>query len=294
LIFKDYLILGASGFLGSHLARALNGKALLHLNRASDFVEGCDFVQFNLKDDHFYPLDELFKNYRFKTVINCIANTDIEDCEKNEEMAFALNSLLPKKLAKLSKSYDFKLIQISTDAVFDGKTSFRREQDTPLPETVYGRSKLKGEQEVLKYAQDPLIARVNFVGHSKRKLTLFDSIYRNLRDRIGVTGYTNVFFTPLLVNQTASAIIELDKLSLSGVYHVAGRERLSKFEFAKSVCEIWELDANYLSAAPYNSNIPRAMDLSLDTFKMSNLGIEFPKIVDSLLAYRQEIKGELE
>ena len=294
MIFKDYLILGAGGFLGSHLASALNGNALLHLNRANDSLKGSDFVQFNLKDDGFYPLDQLFRDYRFKTVINCIANADIEDCEKNEDMAFALNSLLPKKLAKLSESHDFKLIQISTDAVFDGKTPFRSEQDNPLPTTVYGRSKLKGEQEVLEHSHNSLIARVNFVGHSNRKVTLFDFIYMNLRDKKGVTGYTDIYFTPLLVNQTVSAILELDRLSLSGVYHVAGRERISKFEFAKLVCEIWDLDSNYLSAAPYTSNISRAMDLSLDTTKISNLGIEFPNIVDSLHTYRQAIKGELE
>ncbi len=294
MIFKDYLILGAGGFLGSHLARVLSGNALLHLNRPNDSLRVSDFVQFNLKDNNFYPLDELFRNYRFKTVINCIANADIEDCEKNQEKAFALNSHLPKKLAKLSELYDFKLIQISTDAVFDGKTSFRSEQDKPLPTTVYGISKLKGEQAVVEHSHNSLIARVNFVGHSNRKVTLFDFIYRNLRDKKGITGYTDIYFTPLLVNQTVSAILELERLSLCGVYHVAGRERISKFEFAKLVCEIWDLDSNYLSAAPYTSNITRAMDLSLDTTKISNLGIVFPNIVDSLHAYRQAIKGELE
>ena len=294
MIFKDYLVLGASGFLGSQLAKTLNGNALLHVNRANDSLKGSDFVQFKLDDDEFYPLDELFKKYRFKTVINCIANADIEDCEKNQEKAFALNSQLPKKLARFSEAYDFKLIHISTDAVFDGKIPFRSELDIPIPSTVYGRSKLKGEQEVLEHSHNSLVARVNFVGHSNRKMTLFDYFYRNLTGKQGVTGYTNIYFTPLLVNQTASAILALDKLSLSGVYHVAGRERLSKFDFAKLVCEIWDLDASYLSGAPYTSSISRPLDLSLDTSKITDLGIVFPNIVDSLQAYRQAMRGELE
>lgn len=227
-------------------------------------------------------------------MINCIADADIENCEKNAERAYFLNSLLPKKLAEFSESHNFKLIQISTDAVFDGKTSFRGESDTPIPPNVYGRSKLKGEQEVLQHSNNCLIARVNFVGHSERKTTLLDFIFRNLRDKQKIIGYTNIYFTPLVINQTVSAILELERLSACGVYHVAGKERLSKYEFARLVCEVWDLDSSFLSAAPYTSTIPRAMDLSLDTSKIENLGIAFPNIVDSLHEYRRITIGDLE
>jgi dTDP-4-dehydrorhamnose reductase len=294
LIYKDYLVLGASGFLGSQFARTLNGNSLLHINRVNGSLSDRDFVQFNLDDDDFYPLHELFQKYSFKTVINCIADADIENCEKNAERAYFLNSLLPKRLAKFSESQKFKLIQISTDAVFDGKTSFRGESDTPIPSNVYGRSKLKGEQEVLQHSNNSLIARVNFVGHSERKTTLLDFIFRNLRNKQKIVGYTNIYFTPLVINQTVSAILELERLSACGVYHVAGKERLSKYDFARLVCEVWNLDSSYLSAAPYTSTIPRAMDLSLDTSKIEDLGIAFPNIVDSLHEYRQAIIGDLE
>lgn len=294
MIYKDYLVLGASGFLGSQFARILNGNSLLHINRVNDSLSDRDFVQFNLEHDDFYPLHELFEKYSFKTVINCIADADIENCEKNVERAYFLNSLLPKKLAKFSVSHNFKLIQISTDAVFDGKTSFWSELDTPTPANVYGRSKLKGEQEVLEHSNNSLIARVNFVGHSEKKATLLDFIYRNLRDKQNIIGYTNIYFTPLVINQTVSAILELEKLSACGVYHVAGKERLSKYKFAKLVCEVWDLDSNYLSAAPYTSKIPRALDLSLDTSKIEDHGIAFPNIVDSLHEYRRTIIGDLE
>lgn len=294
MIYKDYLVLGASGFLGSQFARTLNGNSLLHINRVNGSLSDRDFVQFNLDDDDFYPLHELFQKYSFKTVINCIADADIENCEKNAERAYSLNSLLPKRLAKFSESHNFKLIQISTDAVFDGKTSFRGESDTPIPSNVYGQSKLKGEEEVLQHSNNSLIARVNFVGHSEKKETLLDFIFRNLRDKQKIIGYTNIYFTPLVINQTVSAILELERLSACGVYHVAGKERLSKYEFARLVCEVWDLDSSYLSAAPYTSTIPRAMDLSLDTSKMEDLGIAFPNIVDSLHEYRQTIIGDLE
>lgn len=293
MIYKDYLVLGASGFLGSQFARTLNGNSLLHINRVNDSLSDRDFVQFNLEDDDFYPLHELFQKYSFKTVINCIADADIENCEKNAERAYSLNSLLPKRLAKFSESHNFKLIQISTDAVFDGTTSFRGESDTPIPSNVYGRSKLKGEQEVLQHSNNSLVARVNFVGHSERKTTLLDFIFRSLRDKQNIIGYSNIFFTPLVINQTVSAILELERLSACGIYHVAGKERLSKYEFARLVCEVWDLDSNYLSAAPYTSKIPRALDLSLDTSKMEVHGIAFPNIVDSLHEYRQSIVGDL-
>ncbi len=271
----------------------LGDKAILHSNSALPIQKFESSFNLNFHSATLESLDEVFSNYKFKTVINCVANADIDDCEKNPLQANFINGEVPKKLAQLSDRYKFKLIQISTDAVFNGKDSFRKENDSCEPSTVYGLSKLKGEQNVLDTTSNSIVARVNFVGHSERKLTLFDFIYKNLKEKREISGYTNIFFTPLIVDQTVSAILKLDELDVSGIYHVAGENRLSKYDFAKLVCEVWNLDSVNLLPAEYVSNVPRPLDLSLDSTRTRELGISFPSILDSLKAYRQKNRGKL-
>jgi dTDP-4-dehydrorhamnose reductase len=293
LIQKEYCILGSSGFLGSHFAAKLGDNAILHSNSAFPTQKFESSLNLNFHPTTLDSLDEVFSNYKFKTVINCVANADVDDCEKNPLQANFINGEVPKTLAQLSIRHKFKLIQISTDAVFNGEKSFRKEYESCEPSTVYGLSKLKGEQNVLETATNSIVARVNFVGHSERKPTLFDFIYKNLKAKREISGYTNIFFTPLIVDQTVSAILKLDQLNVNGIYHIAGENRLSKYDFAKLVCRIWDLDPVNLLPVEYVSNVPRPLDLSLDSTKIRELGISFPSILDSLKAYRLTKRSEL-
>ena len=83
---------------------------------------------------------------RYDLVINCAAATNVDGCESNFEMAFAVNALGPMNLARACSATQTKLVQVSTDYVFSGKESSpRTEQDAPCPVSAYGRSKLAGE-----------------------------------------------------------------------------------------------------------------------------------------------------
>ena len=108
---KNILILGSNGQLGSKLSISLKRikfkiKTLAKSN-----------ANFSFDIENFSKLEEILINENFTHVINCIAHTNLEYCEKNYKKIYKVNVLLPKKLSDLSKKHKFKLVHISTDYI---------------------------------------------------------------------------------------------------------------------------------------------------------------------------------
>lgn len=132
------LVTGANGQLGSSI------------REASDSYQGIDFrytdlPELNLADRT--RVESLIREVKPHYVINCAAFTDVDGAENDPDTAYLLNRDVPEFLGRLSGSASFRLIHISTDYVFDGSSGRPyREEDIPNPATVYGKSKLAGEQ----------------------------------------------------------------------------------------------------------------------------------------------------
>lgn len=126
-------------------------------------------------------VDHAMDVYRPTIVINCASISDAEYCESHMVEAFKINALGARNLASASRRINAKMIQLSTDDIFDGKTSGRlTEYDTPAPQTVYGKSKLAGENYVRELNPKHLIIRSSWVysaakGNYFRTKGLFDS-----------------------------------------------------------------------------------------------------------------------
>lgn len=285
------LVLGGGGFLGSYISDFTSSDSIVHLSsRATSTFEQKTYI-FDIKQNNLEELRTYILEQDFHYVINCIANANIEDCEKRPDNAQFLNSELPKFLAETTNISGSRFVHFSTDAVFDGTASFKKESDLARPKTIYGITKLRGEELVMEANPNSLIARVNFFGLSHRKESLFNYFYYGLSAPRPMNGYSNVFFTPLYVKDTVAIIQRLIKLDQRGIMHVAGRERISKLEFGRLVAKIWDFDSKWISSTEYNSEIERALDLSLDTSKLSSLGINIPSIEQSLVKMRQANVG---
>ena len=127
-----WLVLGANGMLGTDLANALAGYDFKSLTK-----EQCDITNQQAVDKAVIGFD---------VVINCAAYTKVDEAEKNQELALAINGQGPKNLAIACAANKAKLVQISTDYVFAGDASKPYEEKAPTdPKSVYGKSKLLGE-----------------------------------------------------------------------------------------------------------------------------------------------------
>jgi dTDP-4-dehydrorhamnose reductase len=285
------LILGGSGFLGQYLSRISDDEKIIHYSGKSREITHTNAFLFQISPGSLQDLKKYIRENNFSRIINCVASTNIDNCEQFPDDAVFLNVELAKCLAEVTLEIGAKFVQISTDAVFDGKKSFRKESDTCSPETVYGKTKLQGEIEALNANPSSLVVRVSFFGLSQRKESLFNYFLLGLQNGKALVGYSDIFFTPLYVESTAIAIRRLLDLDISGVIHVAGKERISKYEFGRLIARVWDYPEELIKPSSYDSKVNRSLDLSLDTSKLTNLGISFNTLEQSLVMLRKSSVG---
>lgn len=208
-------------------------------------------------------------------VINCAALTNIDQCETRSELAQIINADLPGHLASATKRLGVRLVQVSTDAVFDGKRRNYSEEDSPNPISVYSKTKLDGERQVMERDADALIIRVNFYGCSlSGQRSLAEWFYNNLSAGNQVNGFTDVFFCPLLVNHLVDVILQLILMGKNGLYHVVSSESLSKYEFGLRLARRFGFDEGLINPITWREGglkAPRSSNLTLCTDKLARV-----------------------
>lgn len=232
------LIFGKNGFLGSHLHtqlrsnsdttfgyRSKNNKLIIERN--SRIIRELSWG--------YHDLIGVIHELQPQVVVNAIALTNVERCESSPNLAWQANSEIPSILAIASNQVGARIIQISTDAVFGQNGSHFRENDEPQPKSIYGKTKLQGEKEVIRHAPKHLIVRTNFYGHHESRPTLFNYFYNNLLSGNSAKGYSNVIFNPVYVKDLVSGIEYFIKNETQGILHFVGDEVLSKYDLGSEI-----------------------------------------------------------
>jgi len=213
-------------------------------------------------------------------VINCAAAANIDWCEQNPDEALLINSEVPGRLAEICLKKDINLLHISTDAVFDGKQVEYTEEDIPNPQSVYARSKLLGEQNVVLANQNALISRVNFYGFSvSGTRSLAEFFINNLSAGEAVNGFVDVFFSPLYVKDLVSIFLLMVSKSLTGIYHTVSSESLSKYAFGMNIARKFRFDKSLINPTSVNEGnllAKRSPLLMLKVDKLMKAGIKPP------------------
>jgi dTDP-4-dehydrorhamnose reductase len=282
------LVTGASGLLGLNLAlhASCQGYAVTGVVHAHRLFS----VPFNLYSaDLTQPgeVTRLFDQVQPEVIVHCAAVANLEAAEAAPELALRLNTELPGQLAAEAKRSNTRFVHISTDAVFDGARGDYSEEDRPDPLSVYARSKLAGEQAVVSANPGALIARVNFYGWSlSGKRSLAEWFYNSLSARQPVKGFTDVYFCPLLANDLAELLLHMVGQELSGVYHVASREGLSKYAFGVGLARLFGLDESLISPVSVHESglvAQRSPNLTLRTDNLArDLGVTLPGQAEGL------------
>lgn len=280
---KKLLITGASGLLGLNTA----------LEAAKDFdVYGVTYKHHILTDtinlvsaDLAAPgtVQQIYEQTQPDWVIHCAALTNLEACESNPELAEELNAHLPARMAEEAARRGLRFVHISTDAVFDGKKGNYSEDDVPNPLSVYARTKFAGEKAVAEAYPESIIARVNMFGWSPTgKRSLAEFFFNNLRDGNQVKGFTDVFFSPLLVNDLARILLRMLDSQLSGLYHLFSADAISKYDFGIAIAQRFDLNKNLISPISVMESelsAARSPNLSMRTDKLAQaLGEQLPNI----------------
>jgi dTDP-4-dehydrorhamnose reductase len=229
-------------------------------------------------------------------VVHTAGLTNVDECERQPETADRLNVGASEEIAAAATRVGARLVHISSDHLFSGTRASRGEEEAPSPVNVYGRTKVAAEAAVLAVAPSALIIRTNFYGWGTPVRRSFsDWILDRLRAGTRLRMFTDAVFTPILVNHLSEALFDLLSRGATGVFNVAGRERVSKYEFGCRLAERFGYDRGHIEPAslhefPFAARRPP--DLSLDVAKVERLlGAPMPDVaqgLDRLAALEQE------
>jgi dTDP-4-dehydrorhamnose reductase len=190
-------------------------------------------------------------------------------CEERPADAEAVNARLPGELAGLCRERGIRLVALSTDLVFAGGRAPFREQDAARSSGVYARTKAAGEEAVLAALPAAAVARISLVtgrGHGVRG-TSSESVAWALREGRPVRLFTDEYRTPVDAASVVDAIARLLERGAAGRFHLAGPERLSRYELGLRTARALHLPEAPLRPArqaEYEGPDPRPADVSLD------------------------------
>lgn len=197
--------------------------------------------------ENYSKLEDIIRSNSPEYVINCAAYTAVDFCETNEESARKVNAEGAKNLAILSKKYNFSLIHISTDYVFDGNAySPYKESDPTNPLSAYGKTKLEGEHLIKKHSDSFLIIRTSWL-YSKFGKNFVKNIRSLMEGRKEIGIVYDQTGSPTNAHDLAHAIslIVSDKKNIDNeIYHYANSGVASWFDIASEVKIFFNIDCN--------------------------------------------------
>lgn len=272
---KRILITGGSGLLALNWALhdRLNHDVFLVLHERVITLNGTQNIQ--ARTDSFEGIETLIEQVKPDLIIHTAGLTNIEDCEKNPDLAKKVNTILPAEIAKACKNFRIPLVHISTDHLFSGNEQMLTEDFVITPMNSYAVTKAEAERLVSEIYPEALIIRTNFFGWGTSYRSSFsDQILKSLRAGKEITLFEDVFFTPILAEFLILAIHELIEMRVSGIYHVVSDERISKYDFGVALARIFRLNENLIlkgKIAQKTELVQRPRDMSLSNQKTITL-----------------------
>ncbi len=232
-------------------------------------------------------------------IIHTAAITNVDLCEKDPRYAKEVHVLGTRNLVEFSKENDIYFLYVSTDSVFDGTKGNYMEEDAPNPLNIYAKTKYEGELEALKNNNSSVI-RINIYGYNwLPKQSIAEWIVNTLRKEEKMNLFKDVFFSPILTNYLAEILLKIIERKLTGIYHVACQESVSKLEFGKKIAQIYNLREdliNSISISDLNLAAPRPLYPTLNCLKIQDeIGIKLLNIHEGLVHFKYlESAGYLE
>jgi dTDP-4-dehydrorhamnose reductase len=267
------IVTGASGFLGREvcLAALRRGHEVLALggSRAPVVPGVAQARAFDLCSEA--ALEALVLEEFPHAVVHCAAFPTIEACQADPARAQVLNAEVPKKLAQLCFHLGAKLVHLSTDTVFDGVAGSYQHTDHPKPLNLYGETKAAAEVEVLRFGREhaAVLRTSPIIGNSvSGDRGLHERLFIAWKESRPTSLFTDEIRQPVEVSNLADVTIELcERNNLSGLYHWAGTEAMSRHEIGVRIARHFGLDADSLVRPITRAEVPaaaaRPRDLSL-------------------------------
>lgn len=254
------LIIGASGFIGHYLQRRLIQESGFDVvstynSRAPEGV-GQSWYQLEITDHH--RLAQIFLEIKPEVVVLLAAIADVKTAEMGAERATQVNVDGARQVSRLCSRHNAKLVFLSSEYVFRGDRGSYQEDDSPDPNTHYGRTKWQAELAVADEASHWSIVRTSLVygWPLAGRRNLATVIVDRLKNGETYEGDSGTYRTPIYVEHLTEGIIELVNHYHPGIFHLAGRDWMNMYQFGHAVAQASGLDSSLVKRVPVLVDLP--------------------------------------
>ena len=297
---RRILVTGANGLLGQRLAflfsRESKYELLLTSHHPSFFLNHyplLDYTQLDITSKS--DVKSLVTSFRPDVIINAAALTNVDACESQRELAWKINVHGVENLIDVARTLRAKIIHISTDYVFDGLRGPYAEDDRPNPINYYGKTKLASENVVrtgdTRFAIVRTIVLYGYGKNVKQNFALW--AIESLKNGQRIKSVTDQVSNPTYVNDLAFGILRIVEQDGEGIYHVSGSERLSRYDFARRVCDVFGFDPSLIEPVKtedLHQKARRPLNTGFITLKVeTELGIKLSDATQGLTMLKRDL-----
>ena len=292
------LVTGASGFLGWHVTQLaarswqVYGTMRSTSPRGMPEIPGVTAIPLDLTDSA--ALQETFQQVRPDAVIHLAAESSPNRCQTDPEGSHAVNVTAAANVAGFCAEAAIPCVFTSTELVFDGRNAPYRETDPVCPLSRYGEQKVLAEQAMLaRYPQTAVCRMPLMFGDVPPHASSFLQPWlETLRQGREVRLFVDEWRTPVSGRTAAQGLLLAIDRQVTGILHLGGAERISRYELGQLLVEILDVPASGLVACRQQDvpmAAPRPADVSLDSSQAFALGYQPPAIRAELLALRGRV-----
>lgn len=268
-------VTGVAGMLGYGIYRTLHSRAeITGMDLLDIKIPGLSYRVLSLFDTD--AVEKSIVEAGPDVLIHTAAYVNVDGCEQEPEYARRLNTQVTEHLADICGRHGIKMAYISTDAVFDGTDPKLYTEDDPVnPINVYGRTKLDGETAVLRYPGN-LVFRTNIYGlNIQKKRSFGEWVYCSLKQGETLNMFTDIDFSPILVDELAELLYEACAKELDGRFHACGTGCITKYDFGIKLKEIFQIESGEIRRAV-------SSDAGLKAKRSKHMGMSNEKLTSAL------------
>ncbi len=295
---KKILITGASGFLGWHLCQVLGTTYELHgiYYRQHFQQKGLHWHRVNLLEEQ--KVQTLLQGLQPDLLIHAAAIANPNFCEEHPALSHHINVYSTVALAEQTARQHIPMLFTSTDLVFNGNAAPYDETDFPYPISIYGEQKLAAEESLLGDFEHTMVLRLPllFGWGSDYHKNFFKTWFQQLRQRQEIIAFTDEYRTALSAKDAAQGIHLAVKYlwrhfkhqqPFERLLHLAAEEQLSRFDFAKKMATVFELDDSLI--------LPKLQaDLEMAAARPQNVALDATLATQLLQFYPPNISKALQ